>query len=63
MPQAFVDDRSQLRGTKFDLDKMRAAIPQMRDQLRAQFGWIETQLGDGRRWLLGDFSFATSAPT
>jgi glutathione S-transferase len=57
-PQAFVEDRSQLRGAKFDLDKMRAAIPQMRDQLRAQFGWIETQLGDGRRWLLGDFSFA-----
>jgi glutathione S-transferase len=35
-PQAFVEDRSQLRGAKFDLDTMRAAIPQMRDQLRAQ---------------------------
>jgi glutathione S-transferase len=58
VPQAFVEDRSQLRGAKFDLDKMRAAIPQMRDQLRAQLGWIEEQLGDGRQWLLGDFSFA-----
>ena len=45
VPQAFVEDRSQLRGAKFDLDKMRAAIPQMRDQLRAHLGWIETQLG------------------
>ena len=58
VPQAFVEDRSQLRGAKFDLDKMRAAIPQMRDQLRAHLGWIEAQLGDGRKWLLGDFSLA-----
>ena len=58
VPQAFVEDRSQLRGAKFDLDKMRAAIPQMRDQLRAHLGWIETQLADGRKWLLGDLSLA-----
>jgi glutathione S-transferase len=58
VPQAFVEDRSQLRGAKFDLDKMRAAIPQMRDQMRAQLGWIEAQLADGRQWLLGDFSLA-----
>jgi glutathione S-transferase len=51
-------DSSQLRGARFDLDKMRAAIPQMRDQLRAQLGWVEAQLGDGREWLLGDFSLA-----
>jgi glutathione S-transferase len=58
VPQAFVEDRSQLRGAKFDIDKMRAAIPQMRDQLRAQLGWIEAQLGDGRKWLFGEFSLA-----
>jgi glutathione S-transferase len=58
VPQAFVEDRSQLRGAKFDLDKMRAAIPQMRDQLRAHLGWIEAQLRDGRTWSLGDFSLA-----
>jgi glutathione S-transferase len=61
VPLAFVEDRSQLRGAKFDLDKMRAAIPQMRDQLRAQLGWIEAQLGDGRQWLLGDFSLADAS--
>jgi Glutathione S-transferase, C-terminal domain len=37
---------------------MRTGIPQMRDQLRAQLGWIEAQLGDGRKWLLGEFSLA-----
>jgi glutathione S-transferase len=61
VPQAFVDDRSQLRGARFDLDKMRAAIPQMRDQLRAQLGWVEAQLGDGREWLLGDFSLTDAS--
>ena len=43
---------------RFDVAKMRAAIPQMRDQVRAYLGWIEAQLGDGRTWLLGDFSLA-----
>jgi glutathione S-transferase len=61
VPQAFVDDRSQMRGAKFDLDKMRAALPQMRDQLRAYLGWIETQLGDGQQWLLGEFSLADAS--
>jgi glutathione S-transferase len=61
VPQAFVEDRSQLRGAKFDLDRMRAAIPQMRDQLRAQLGWIEAQLADGRQWLFGDFSLADAS--
>lgn len=56
--QAFIEDRSQMRGGKFDLEKMRAAIPQMRDQMRAHLGWIEAQLGDGRKWLFGDFSLA-----
>jgi glutathione S-transferase len=58
VPQAFVEDRSQMRGAKFDLDKMRGAIPQMRDQLRAHLGWIEAQLSDGRKWLFGELSLA-----
>ena len=58
VPQEFIEDRSQLRGGRFDLEKMRAAIPQMRDQMRAHLGWIEAQLSDGRQWLLGDFSLA-----
>jgi glutathione S-transferase len=58
VPREFVEDRSELRGARFDLAKMRAAIPQMRDQFRAYLGWIEAQLADGRTWLLGDFSLA-----
>jgi hypothetical protein len=33
---------------------MTSAIPQMRDQLRAHFSWIETQLSGGRPWMSGD---------
>ena len=58
VPPEFVEDRSRLRGASFDVERMRAAIPQMRDQLRAHLGWIEAQLSDGRTWLLGDFSLA-----
>jgi glutathione S-transferase len=53
VPKEFREDREQLRGQKFDIDAMKAAIPQMRDQLRAHVDWIEAQLGDGRPWLLG----------
>ncbi|HEX9167812.1 MAG TPA: glutathione S-transferase N-terminal domain-containing protein [Roseiarcus sp.] len=58
VPQNFIDDRSELRGARFDVAKMRAAIPQMRDQVRAYLSWIEAQLSDGRTWLLEDFSLA-----
>ena len=53
VPKEFREDREQLRGQKFDVDAMKASIPQMRDQLRAHVDWIEAQLGDGRAWLLG----------
>src|SRR5258708_3786460 len=53
VPKEFREDREQLRGQKFDVDAMKAAIPQMRDQLRAHVDWIEAQLGDARPWLLG----------
>lgn len=58
VPQDFIADRERLRGAKFDVEAMTAAIPQMRDQFRAHVGWIEAQLGDGREWLLGQFSLA-----
>ena len=58
VPKEFIEDRSRLRGASFDVERMRASIPQMRDQLRAHLGWIEAQLSDGRTWLLGDFSLA-----
>jgi hypothetical protein len=58
VPQDFIEDRGRLRGAKFDVQGMRAAIPQMREQFRAHLGWIAAQLADGRDWLLGQFSLA-----
>ncbi|HSJ96386.1 MAG TPA: glutathione S-transferase family protein [Myxococcota bacterium] len=53
VPKAFLDDRSKLMGRSFDVAQMKAAVPMLRDALRAQLGWLEAQLGDGRRFLLG----------
>jgi glutathione S-transferase len=58
VPQDFIADRERLRGAKFDVPAMTAAIPQMKDQFRAHVDWIERQLGDGREWLLSNFSLA-----
>ncbi len=58
VPQEFIEDRSKLRGARFDVAAMTAAIPQMRDQFRAHMDWIEAQLADGRPFLLGEFSLA-----
>jgi glutathione S-transferase len=54
VPQDFIADREKLRGAKFDVAAMTAAIPQMRDQFRAHVQWIERQLKDGRPWMSGD---------
>ncbi len=54
VPADFIADREQLRGARFDVAAMTAAIPQMRDQFRAHLQWIEAQLGDGRSWMCGD---------
>jgi glutathione S-transferase len=54
VPQDFIADREKLRGAKFDVAAMTAAIPQMRDQFRAHLQWIENQLVDGRRWMSGE---------
>jgi glutathione S-transferase len=54
VPPDFIADREKLRGAKFDVAAMAAAIPQMRDQFRAHVQWMEAQLGDGRSWMCGD---------
>jgi len=58
VPREFIEDRERLRGAKFDVEAMKDAIPQMRDQFRAYVGWIEAELDDGRGWLLGEPSLA-----
>src|SRR6516165_10303571 len=54
VPADFIEDREKLRGAKFDVAAMTAAIPQMRDQFRAHVAWIDAQLADGRTWLAGE---------
>jgi glutathione S-transferase len=54
VPADFIADREQLRGAKFDVAAMTAAIPQMRDQFRAHLQWIDSQLCDERPWIAGD---------
>ena len=54
VPQEFIADREKLRGGKFDIAAMTSAIPQMRDQFRANLQWIDAQLADGRSWMCGD---------
>ena len=53
VPQDFIEDREKLRGEKFNVPAMTAAIPQMRDQFRAHVQWIEDQLSGGRAFLTG----------
>ena len=52
--QEFIADREKLRGAKFDVAAMTAAIPQMHDQFRANLQWIDAQLADGQSWICGD---------
>jgi glutathione S-transferase len=54
VPQSFIEDREKLRGGRFDVPAMTAAIPQMRDQYRAHVGWIAAQLATGGPWLGAD---------
>ena len=54
VPQEFIADREKLRGAKFDVAAMTAAIPQMRDTFRANVQWIEAQLADGRSFMCGE---------
>jgi glutathione S-transferase len=54
VPAEFIADREKLRGARFDVAGMTAAIPQMRDQFRAHLAWIDAQLCDERVWLAGN---------
>lgn len=52
--EAFIKDREKLTGRPFDVKGMAAAAPMMAEQFRAQLGWLEEQLADGRVFLTGD---------
>ncbi|MDP1961680.1 MAG: glutathione S-transferase family protein [Reyranella sp.] len=51
--EAFKKDRSEFSGRSFDPERMRAALPFVRDQTYALLSLAEAMLADGRRFLLG----------
>lgn len=51
--ETFIKDREKLTGRPFDVAAMKAAAPMMAEQFRAQLGWLEDQLSDGRAFLMG----------
>ena len=53
VPAAFLKDREALTGRPFDTAAMKAAVPQMRAQLRAHAALLSEQLADGRAFLTG----------
>jgi glutathione S-transferase len=55
VPKEFIDDRSKLMGAgaRFDTHAMKAAVPMLKESLRAQLAWLDAQLGDGRAFLHG----------
>jgi len=52
--EAFIKDREKLSGRPFDINAMKAAAPLMAEQFRAQLGWMEDQLADGRAFMMGE---------
>ena len=51
--EAFKKDRSEFSGRNFDPERLRAALPMMRDQTYALLSLARTMLSDGRKFLLG----------
>ena len=50
---AFKKDRSEFSGRSFDPERMRAALPMVRDQAYGQLSLAEAMLADGREFVLG----------
>jgi glutathione S-transferase len=61
VPPAFIEDRSRMMGGR-DFTALPREAPHAREQLRGLVATLETQLADGRSWLLGaEFSLADAA--
>jgi glutathione S-transferase len=51
--EAFKKDRSEFSGRTFDPERLRAALPLVRDQTYALLSIVDQMLADGRRFVLG----------
>ncbi|MFI5399854.1 MAG: glutathione S-transferase N-terminal domain-containing protein [SAR324 cluster bacterium] len=54
LPMEFHKDRAAMRGAEPNVERMKAEAPRARNRLRAELEWLESLLGDGRPYLLGD---------
>ncbi|MGH8629153.1 MAG: glutathione S-transferase family protein [Burkholderiales bacterium] len=55
LPEAFAADRVRLFfGPDGNLQSLKADLPHVLAQLRAQFGWLDQRLATGRKFMLGD---------
>jgi len=54
LPPAFIQDRGPLFfGPNWDIDKIKADLPHVIAQLRAQLGWFDQRIATGRDFMLG----------
>ena len=53
LPEGFLEDRAKFSGRNIDPAAMKAAVPNLLDQLRAHFDWLNQMLTDGRSFLQG----------
>src|SRR5262249_54132017 len=53
LPDGFLEDRAKFSGRNIDPIAMMAAVPNLLDQLRAHFDWLDQTLADGRWFLQG----------
>src|SRR6201994_3772807 len=53
LPEGFLEDRAKFSGRNIDPAAMMAAVPNLLDQLRAHFDWLDQTLADGRSFLQG----------
>jgi glutathione S-transferase len=51
LPEGFLEDRAKFSGRNIDPAVMMAAVPNLLDQLRAHFDWLDQMLADGRAFL------------
>ncbi len=53
LSEGFLEDRAKFSGRNIDPAAMMAAVPNLLDQLRAHFDWLDQMLADGRSFLQG----------
>src|SRR6201982_1752082 len=53
LPEGFLEERAKFSGRNIDPTAMRAAVPNLLDQLRAHFDWLSQMLTDDRAFFQG----------